>query len=237
MLPLSRPAVNEIPRILHQIWIGSPPPAWVRRTWATWDVFMEEHHGDWTIQRWTDNSLDSVGSAHPLVRTLRAAGRVGMTPRGTADLLRVQAVSLFGGLYFDSDTVPLQPLDRFVGDRGGWIGTAPRTEGTRTIANASFGFPAGHPFLGRVWEYAEDALARGVHSDSHIAGPHAWRKVLSSTSASLTVDYTFANEWDRDLQRTMGAGKRFDLDALRLRFPEVPVLHIVFYTRVEGFRP
>lgn len=197
---------------------------------------MEEHHADWDVFRWTDETVRD--SSAPFRRTAQVAERLKLSPRCLADLIRVQAVSLFGGLYFDTDTVPLRPLDQYVGSRGNWVGTAERTRGTRTLANASFGFRANDSFLEEVWNHADEALRRGVTSDHHVAGPRVWRSVWEQLDPwAPQIDYTFANEWDRDLQKTMGAARPFDLDELRHRFPSTSVLHVVWYYRQEGLKP
>src|SRR5699024_12726346 len=84
-LPVDR--LGPIPDVVHQIWVGSEPPAWVRRFWAGWDEFAAEHHPTLTMRRWTDDDLDGT-----------ATGRIsrrhqGLAPVVIADLLRVEAVS------------------------------------------------------------------------------------------------------------------------------------------------
>src|SRR5699024_12275342 len=64
-------------------------------------------HPTLTMRRWTDDDLDGT-----------ATGRIcrrhpGLAPVVIADLLRVEAVSLYGGLYMDSDTIPLRSLDEW----------------------------------------------------------------------------------------------------------------------------
>src|SRR5690606_9932007 len=102
---------------LHQIWVGSPPPERVRRNWAVWDTFMAEHHPDWTVYRWTDDSLLSQFVDPTL------------SPRSRADFMRLVALSMRGGIYTDSDTLPLLPLDGLVGDRSDWIASYPESVG------------------------------------------------------------------------------------------------------------
>jgi mannosyltransferase OCH1-like enzyme len=216
-----------VPRRLHQIWLGSPPIPYVQRTWATWDAFMEEHHPDWEVRRWVDDEGGLVHLVHEL------AEQYHLGPRGAADLLRVMVVSLVGGIYMDSDTVPLLPLTPYA-DRPGWIGTSEQTRDSRALANASFGFAAADPFLAAVWQHAHDQLAHGIRSDHHVAGPHAWRKVWETSTRPPPIDYSFTNVSDTDLQHTMGKARPFDTDALRERFPGVPVLHVVFSAAREG---
>lgn len=239
--------------MLHQVWVGGDPPAWVNRCWATWDEFMAEHHPDVQVRRWTD--IDQFAPKSPIAESVRLASCYQLSSRALADLIRVQVVNRFGGLYFDSDTVPLRPLDAYLprpaahsgvpalsqpAEQPAWIGSAPATRDTTRIANASFGFPARHPFLLDVWKTALDALARGVRSDFAVAGPMAWGRVLRDYLRKhgpvIDVDYRFENETrDASIQRRMGKAEPFDSREraqLSERYPGCPVLHVTFYSRL-----
>lgn len=217
---------SDIPRTVHQIWVGSEPPPWVRRCWQTWDEFMVEHHPDWTVVRWTN----SIVEKSPLSICGKIAEHFGLGPRGLADLIRLAAVFRYGGLYFDTDTIPLRPLSEFVGSRRPWIGTDEREEGTRALINASFGFPPAHPFLSEVWVLAGEALQRGVTNEHWVAGPRTWRKAMNTGRFSdVEIDYRFRTEpRNPSMQRTIGTAAAFDLDKLRESYPNELTLHIIF---------
>jgi hypothetical protein len=141
-----------------------------------------------------------------------------------ADLMRVMAVSLYGGVYADTDTMPLQPLDSWVGDRPGWVGASPHSREHHVLSNATFGFPPGAPFLADVWRYAADALARGVTNEHFVAGPHAFREVWERDRSLAEVSWDFEGAWDPWLKRMVLSGD-FDLERVRAAFPDAPVLH------------
>jgi len=95
------------------------------------------------------------------------------------------------------------------------------------IVNATFGFPKAHEFVAEVWEHAQEALDRGVKNEHYVAGPEAFGKVYRGyTGDPVNIDYRFETEWTRDLQK-MVLGCNIDVESLRERFPEAPVLHVV----------
>jgi hypothetical protein len=168
-LPVERDAI--VPRVLHQVWVGSPVPTWVQRNWDLLDTL----HPDWTILRWTDDNSNEW----PLSRLASKRGLPHVVV--LADLIRIEQVWKHGGVYLDSDMVPLRPLDRLAGGSpwiasGGWEGA------DATANNAAFGFPQRHPFLAAVWADAAGRL--DGKSVRHLAGPLAYDRALRTPAAA-----------------------------------------------------
>ena len=225
-LPVDR--LGPIPDVVHQIWVGSEPPAWVRRFWAGWDEFAAEHHPRLTMRRWTDDDLDGT-----------ATGRIcrrhpGLAPVVIADLLRVEAVSLYGGLYMDSDTIPLRSLDEWTGHRAGWMGQGPyepdKPPHKQVVNNAAFGFPAHHPYLSAVWDHGTEAVGRGLTSPFHIVGPLVFKKIINSTpELAEAVEIPrgpFPSTDDRVAAREERLGRRLTNGELRDEYPTARVVHM-----------
>lgn len=78
LLPVS-PSGEGIPPILHRIWVGGEPPAWVIDSWMRWNDFLAESGHEWEIETWTDLSiegtpLERIAAAKPgWCRRLRAS--------------------------------------------------------------------------------------------------------------------------------------------------------------------
>ncbi|MCA9778389.1 MAG: hypothetical protein KC800_16795 [Candidatus Eremiobacteraeota bacterium] len=89
--------MSGIPKILHQIWLG-PRPA-PRKWMDSW----RQHHPDWEYHLWTEENL-------PPLRNPAAFEKASCYP-GKADVLRLEVLYLFGGVYADADSVCLKPLD------------------------------------------------------------------------------------------------------------------------------
>src|ERR1044071_4358605 len=96
-----------IPKLFHQIWIGSDLPDEFAHYMEGW----KQNHPDWEHVLWTD--LD--------VSTLKLKNRdlynhaEEIAPRNVgqfrADLLRYELLFQFGGVYVDADFESLRPID------------------------------------------------------------------------------------------------------------------------------
>jgi hypothetical protein len=92
--------------------------------------------------------------------------------------------------------------------------------------NCTFATPPSHPFLSRVVDLALAALDRGVTNPHWVAGPRQFRTAYA-IEADVDVLYGFVTTSD-PLPKAMVEGKRaMNLDTLRKRWPDCPVLHVV----------
>lgn len=93
----------KIPKIIHQIWLGSPVPEKFYKAMQSW----KSHHPDWTYKLWTDKDIPSFRMEN---RDLfKAAPNYGMK----SDLLRMEILKRYGGLYIDVDQFCIKPHDIF----------------------------------------------------------------------------------------------------------------------------
>ncbi len=94
---------SRIPKIIHQIWIGSPLP----KKYYRWQKSWQEHHPDWEYKLWTDKDIDEFGltNKHWYDKTPNYAQK--------ADIARYENLYRMGGVYVDTDFECLQPLDVF----------------------------------------------------------------------------------------------------------------------------
>jgi inositol phosphorylceramide mannosyltransferase catalytic subunit len=97
--PLSKKA--RIPKIIHQIWLGSPYPEkyeLYRQTWL-------QLHPKWKYYLWTDNDIEKFQlKNHKLFNTAKNNGE-------KADIFRYEILYRYGGLYIDTDCECLKPFD------------------------------------------------------------------------------------------------------------------------------
>ena len=84
---------TAIPRILHQVWLGpNPLPddfVAYRETWR-------EHNPEWTLELWTEDHLPDELRRGEVYDRLRV-------PAERADILRLEVLWQFGGVYVDTD--------------------------------------------------------------------------------------------------------------------------------------
>lgn len=95
----------KVPRVFHRVWLGERPlPQWARDYAAAWD----DLNPGWTTRLWTDADLPGLELA-PMVQRFANPGH-------RSNLVRLEALARFGGLYLDWDMDPVQPIEPLVGD-------------------------------------------------------------------------------------------------------------------------
>jgi hypothetical protein len=160
-----------IPRVFHQIWVGPDPlPDEYARYRETW----RRHHPGWDLRLWTEDNL-------PLpLRRPEAADRL-RTPTERADILRLEVVWRYGGVYVDVDFECLRPIDDVIGDSELFIGLAKPGR----VNNALFGAVAGHRLLDSALDELRPREFAGY--DKEAAGPKFLdRLLLDGRAAGVT---------------------------------------------------
>ncbi len=150
--PLEAPS---IPKVIHQIWLGSPLPRKLRRYSETW----RRQHPDWELKLWTDVEVARLDfPTRPLFESTTCWGQ-------KSDLLRVELLLREGGVYVDLDYECYKPLDP-LRERYDFFNTL------KYLFTAHMGWPAiwrdpivvcnsllgacpGHPVLSRYLEIVE----------------------------------------------------------------------------------
>jgi hypothetical protein len=206
--------VSVIPRILHQLWVGSDPPEWVLVAWREWDArFVPE---GWDIRRCRElpEPVEKLRSTY------------GISYRSTSDLFRMFMLRVYGGVYVDSDSVPIRSLLPYVGEHRPWIGR-PIEEHSEVVLCASLmGFPPGHSFLDAVWELAVDNLRKGIRNDHFVGGPRAVSKVYRRCPGVIDLPAIASYDNSRHTFEALHDRHPFDYDWLRQRHPTSAVVHL-----------
>ena len=91
-------AVQELPRVIHRVWVGSRPPLKIQDNWEMWN----EAYPNITQRTWQDDDLDSLKAAGALKKLPHFKD-----PRTKSDFVRFAVLLEYGGMYVDSDAVPL----------------------------------------------------------------------------------------------------------------------------------
>ncbi|MDR3313077.1 MAG: glycosyl transferase [Oscillospiraceae bacterium] len=111
-----------IPKIIHYCWFGGKPkPKLVQRCMASWATYAP----GFALREWNERNFDV--NALPFTRDAALAGNYAFV----SDVARAKALYVQGGVYLDTDTELLRPLDALLGEKlfagfeaGGFIGTA-----------------------------------------------------------------------------------------------------------------
>jgi hypothetical protein len=97
--------VPKIPKIIHQIWLGSKLPD----KYCIWAETWKDAHPDWEYRLWTDADTDKVEMTNrQRYYTLSNYG-------AKSDYLRYHILNQFGGLYIDTDFECIKPFDALLG--------------------------------------------------------------------------------------------------------------------------
>lgn len=94
---------KRIPKIIHQIWIGSPFPEKYKKFQQSWI----KHHPDWEYRLWTDKEIKAFNLKNKHIYD--AASNFG----AKSDIARYEILYRLGGLYVDTDFECLRPMDIF----------------------------------------------------------------------------------------------------------------------------
>lgn len=95
-------SIERIPKIIHQIWIGPDEPP--HEFWA-WQKTWQEMHPEWQYILWNDREVEKIQLINQdLYDAQQNYG-------AKADILRLELLNRFGGLYVDIDCECLQSFD------------------------------------------------------------------------------------------------------------------------------
>ena len=124
-----------IPRVFHQVWVGTEPlPEEYRRYQQTW----LEHNPGWELRVWTDENLPPDFERKEVYDLLRQ-------PAERSDMLIFEVLYKYGGVYTDTDFECLRSIE-------------PLLEGVDIFCayshpdrlnNAIMGSVPGHPLIGQ----------------------------------------------------------------------------------------
>ena len=152
-----------IPRILHQVWVGPDP---LPQEFLDYRESWRRHHPGWEMRLWTEENLPT-----DLVR--REAYERLRNPAERSDILRLEVLLRFGGVYVDTDVECLRPIDPLLEEGAGFfVGYI----GAPKVQNAVIGAAAGHPALERALRELRPVTEFGI--DKRGTGPFFLTEVL-----------------------------------------------------------
>lgn len=84
---------DNLPKKIHQIWLGSPIPD----KYAKWGEGWKSFHPDWEYKLWTDEDVPELNLSNQMVYD--SISNYG----AKSDILRYNILDQFGGIYVDTD--------------------------------------------------------------------------------------------------------------------------------------
>lgn len=136
-----------IPRQLHFIWIGSKLPNWAEdniRMFGELNPSFGVHlHGEEVLLPEFREAYDAIAGEHVYARK--------------SDLLRVSVLLASGGWYWDTDFLPIRPIEElytYYNDfpKHCFVTHGAFLRGRRWIANGIIGTSAGSPFILKIYD-------------------------------------------------------------------------------------
>ena len=145
-----------IPRILHQVWVGPDPmPQEYEAHRESW----RRHHPHWEMRLWTDENLPDDLVRPEAYERLR-------NPAERSDIVRLEVLYRFGGVYVDTDVECLRPIDPLLQDDVDFfVGYVKPGK----VTNAVIAAEAGHPVLEQALRELRPVTEFGV--DKRGTGP------------------------------------------------------------------
>jgi|GEM_PF-2436039 len=138
-----------IPRVVHLIWMGSPPPPTVDIIMASW----KKYHPDWEIRLWTDKEIACFSWSSPRSEMFFNEAK---NWAEKSDILRFEILYEYGGIYSDTDVICLKSFDGLLNGislfacfDGNWIQKA---VGYPLVGSCIIGAAKNHPILKRCLE-------------------------------------------------------------------------------------
>ncbi|MGV2112442.1 glycosyltransferase family 32 protein [Agrobacterium salinitolerans] len=142
---------EDVPRLIHQIWIGEKAPPVSVEAWAA----HASNHG-YGYRLWRETDLERQGVfSNGVFKIMLEKGDY----PGAVDVARYMLLERFGGIYLDCDWYPARDdasFDTFLPLTGltAFDEKTPRDtgQGSMLLANSFIAAPAGHPVFSRMLE-------------------------------------------------------------------------------------
>lgn len=151
------------PKVIHRVWLGPNEPA--RFYEGLGDVWASMYPG-WVVIDWNDDLVE-----RRLPMRLQREYDEAPTYVHRADIVAVEAVRVFGGMFVGWDMEPLQPIVAEIETSDGWC--TPDADGIP--GGGLFGAVPNHPALKDLLDVIRERIARdGWREPNESTGPLAW---------------------------------------------------------------
>jgi len=174
-------APKHIPRIFHSIWLGSPLPKEYGDFRASW----VRHNPGWELMCWSDENLPELINRREYDSMISYAGK--------ADIVRVELLARWGGVYVDADFECLQSIEPICAGSALWLSSD--TDGS--ITNSIIGSVPGHPFIEALVEAIPLSVASQARASCYdTTGPGLFTRVYEERCRSgLPVPIVLPRAW------------------------------------------
>jgi mannosyltransferase OCH1-like enzyme len=142
----------KIPKIIHQIWLGSPFPEKYKNFQQSWI----RYHPDWEYKLWTEKELTILPMKN------RRLYEKSINYGEKSDIARYEILYQFGGLYVDTDYECLKSLETFHYTYDFYIGIQPLDTDIVQLGIGLIGTAAHHPLIKTALDNVEKQLQKSL---------------------------------------------------------------------------
>lgn len=126
---------KKIPKIIHQIWIGSSPkPTKFMKTW-------EDKHPYYEYICWNEEEIIKRKLELRCINRINEIEEI----NGKADIIRWEILFKYGGLFVDADSICIEPFDYLLNQNKPFVGYEHEQARPNLVATGTMAFPKNHP--------------------------------------------------------------------------------------------
>ncbi|MFC1842072.1 glycosyltransferase family 32 protein [Candidatus Dependentiae bacterium] len=165
---------TQIPKIIHQIWLGSKLPEKYKVLQDT----VIKYHPDWKYKLWTDEEVKKIKLYNQefFDKSKNYAEK--------SDILRYEILYQFGGLYVDTDIECFKPFDILNENYKFYCGVRPLDHGYLSVQNCLIASVPDHPILKHIIENIQPKTVVGDIIER--TGPKHFSKYFVDVSKTLS---------------------------------------------------
>jgi hypothetical protein len=166
-------SAHKIPKIIHQIWLGSSLPNKYKKYQESWI----KHHPDWEYKLWTDHEVKKIKLYNQ--QLFDEAQNYGEK----SDILRYELLYYYGGLYVDVDFECLKSFDILHTAYDFYTGI--EMPYNLQLSNALIGTAPEHPIMKACIEWLEDKGSKYDYEEiMNRSGPKHFTRCFLSVAPS-----------------------------------------------------
>jgi len=125
---------SQIPKIIHQLWIGPlPPPSTHMATW-------KDKHPDFEYIYWTEREIEE----RQVIFDCQSKIDIMTEYNGKADIMRWEILYKYGGYFVDADSICIEPFDDYFHSQTAFATFENENMRAELIATGTMGFVPNH---------------------------------------------------------------------------------------------
>lgn len=224
--------VGGIPRVIHKIWLGSKalPQKYVdlNQTWLD----LNPH---WYIRWWHEHDIKTI--ARYMIKQNYEWMQAATNQAERSDILRLEILRRYGGIYVDTDMECLKPIDSVIDRRGlkcfGGFECFNKLEGRMIVGTAILGCTPKHPMMIAACDQLYPAMVKSRETESETlwrivkgSGPHfytnVWEQFAEDRTVAIFAPRTFYPGFQTEDWRPY---RGYPRSILRVIYPESATYH------------